>query len=436
VRSISRTRVVAFISLAVTATAAAPAWTENLTDAWKMAEQSDHRIEAAVADLDSAQAAERSARAARLPALSVSGGYTRFNTAPQFEFDMGNGLALQVPIFPGADYTSANLELKLPLYTSGRVSKNIASAQRTTASAADAEQVEHAFLRLEVARAYIDVLRARRLLRTSESSVASLTAHAADVANMVERELVTRSDLLAARVAQANAEQQRVRAENDVALAEAVYNRRLGRSLGYKPDLDAALPPAPVDASASPETLIATALQSRNEIRAYIARAESLQLQSDAERAALGPQVALVGGYTYFENDILNRKDFSMIGLNVTWSLFDGGQIRNRSASLRAASRAAESRLEDLRTLIELEVRQAWLDVRESRARVTTAAEAVAQAEENLRMSRELYGAGLGTNTQVLDAVALQVTAANNRDNAALDEVLALYRLSHAVGAL
>lgn len=433
-RSISRTRVVAFISLAVMA--AAPAWAENLTEAWKMAEQNDHRIEAAAADLDSAQAAERSARAARLPALSAGGGYTRFNTAPQFEFDIGNGSPLQVPIFPGADYTSANVELKLPLYTSGRLSNNIASAQRITESAADAQRVEHASLRLEVARAYIDVLRARRLLRTSESSVTSLTAHAADVASRVERELVARSDLLAARVAQANAEEQRVRAENSVAIAEAIYNRRLGRSLDYKPDLDATLPTAPVDASASPDTLIAAALQSRNEIRAYIARAESLKLQSDAERAALGPQVALVGGYTYFENEILNRKDFSMVGINVTWSLFDGGQIRNRSASLRAASRAAESRLEDLRTLIELEVRQAWLDVRESHSRVTTAAEAVAQAEENLRISRELYGAGLGTNTQVLDAVALQVTAANNRDNAALDEVLALYRLSHAAGAL
>jgi outer membrane protein TolC len=107
-----------------------------------------------------------------------------------------------------------------------------------------------------------------------------------------------------------------------------------------------------------------------------------------------------------------------------------------RAPSLRAASRAAQSRLADLRTLIELEVRQAWLDIREARARVASAADAVAEADENLRISRELYGTGLGTNTQVLDAVALQITATNNRDNAALDETLALYRLSYASGRL
>lgn len=42
--------------------------------------------------------------------------------------------------------------------------------------------------------------------------------------------------------------------------------------------------------------------------------------------------------------------------------------------------------------------------------------------------------AGLGTNTEVLDAVALQVAAANNVDHAALDESLARLRLARSVG--
>lgn len=433
--SIRRCGLMALAGLAV-ASAAAPVGAESLADAWRLAEQNDHRIMAAAAELDSARAAERSARAGRLPALSATGGYTRFKAAPQFELDSGSGSALQLPIFSGDAYASAGVEVTLPLYTGGRLSKGIAAAERATSSAADAESIEHAALRLDVTQSYIDVLRARRLLQTAESSVASLTAHAADVGSLVERELVARADLLAARVAEANAEQQRVSAQNAVALAEAAYNRRLGRPLDHAPDLDATLPPAPVDAGTTPEALIAAALTSRAEISAYAAQAEALDLQSDVERAALAPQIALTGGYNYFDNEILDRKDFSMIGIGVTWRLFDGGQVRNRSAALRSASRAARSRLEDLRTSIELEVRQAWLDVRQSRARIATAAEAVNQADENLRMSRELYGAGLATNTQVLNAVALQVTAANNRDNAALDEVLALYRLSHATGAL
>jgi outer membrane protein TolC len=103
---------------------------------------------------------------------------------------------------------------------------------------------------------------------------------------------------------------------------------------------------------------------------------------------------------------------------------------------LRSAGRAAQDRLDDLRSGIELQVRQAWLEVHEAQARVKASAEAVAQAEENLRSSRELYGAGLATNTQVLDAVSLEVNAVDNRDNAALDESLAMLRLSYAAGTL
>jgi outer membrane protein TolC len=60
----------------------------------------------------------------------------------------------------------------------------------------------------------------------------------------------------------------------------------------------------------------------------------------------------------------------------------------------------------------------------------------VAQAEENLRTARELYGADLGTNTQVLEAVSLRTGAVTNRDNAMLDEALAQLQLARAVGAL
>jgi outer membrane protein TolC len=47
-----------------------------------------------------------------------------------------------------------------------------------------------------------------------------------------------------------------------------------------------------------------------------------------------------------------------------------------------------------------------------------------------------LYGAGLASNTQVLDAIALRVAAANNRDDAAMDFELARLRLARATGEL
>ena len=61
---------------------------------------------------------------------------------------------------------------------------------------------------------------------------------------------------------------------------------------------------------------------------------------------------------------------------------------------------------------------------------------AAEQADENLRIARERYTAGLGTQTQLLQAESLRVQALRNRDDASLDAGLAQLRLARAVGAL
>ncbi len=425
------------LSVVMFATAAIPAAVagETLEDAWQRALGNDSALAAATAETAGAQAGERAARAARWPALTASGGYTRFDNAPRFDF-AAPGFAFEVPIFAGDDYLSGSVQLKLPLFTAGRIAAGIDAAHQGAVSASETERATRGSLRLAVAEAYIEVLRAKRVQRTAESSVASLSAHVSDVQNMVERELVARNDLLAARVALADAEQRRVRAENGVALAYAAYNRRLGEPLDRAVDLDEALRVESQFGAAPLDVLLQRAVDSRGEVAAMAARAGALDRQAAAERADMLPQVALAGGYSYFDNAILDRKDFSSVGIALTWNLFDGGQARNRASALRSASRAARHRTNDLRSLIELQVREAWLGVKEAQARLDASREAIAQADENLRMTRELYGVGLGTNTQVLDAVALQVSAANNRDNAVLDQSLAELRLAHAVGDL
>ena len=281
------------------------------------------------------------------------------------------------------------------------------------------------------------VLRARRALAAAEASVASLTAHASDVDAMVSRELVASNDLLAARVALANAEQLRLRAANALELANAGYNRLLGEPLERVPELNE----RGVEEGMSPESrpldaLVGAALANRGELDVLDARAGELEAMSRAERGRLLPQVSLVGAYSHLETTVLDREDFSTVGVGVRWTLFDGGQVRQRAAAMARSGRAARLRLDDLRSRIGLEVREAWLGVAEADARRIAAREAVAQAEENLRISRELYGAGLASNTQVLEAVTLRVAAAGNRDDSTIDAELARLRLARATGEL
>jgi outer membrane protein TolC len=122
--------------------------------------------------------------------------------------------------------------------------------------------------------------------------------------------------------------------------------------------------------------------------------------------------------------------------VGVQWALFDGGQSRKRAAALERNRRAADEQRADVESYVALQVRQAWLDVEETRRRIEVTAGAVEQAEENLRIARERYGVGLGTQTQLLEAETLRVQALTNRDNAMLDAGLARLRLARAVGSL
>jgi outer membrane protein TolC len=222
-----------------------------------------------------------------------------------------------------------------------------------------------------------------------------------------------------------------------VLLAQAAYNRRLGQPLDRVPELDERLVDGASDPTARPlASLVEAALANRDELGALAAQAAAFDAQARAERGRSLPQLALTAAYDHLETTVLDREQFASAGIGLRWTLFDGGQTRARAAALRRQGDAARLRRDDLRTQLELQVREAWLGVGEADARRAAAGAAVAQADENLRISRELYGAGLVTHTQVLDAIALRITAVNDRDDAEYDAGLARLRLQWAVGEL
>jgi outer membrane protein TolC len=407
---------------------------ETLDDAWRMAAQRDAGLAAIRSRADAGRAGELAARAERWPKVTIDGSYQRFDDAPSFSFPVGAGNFTSPELVTDDDYLMGRARVEMPLFTGGRVAAGIESARQAARGAGLAEESYEQDLRLEVATAYVEVLRARRTLAAAESAVASLSAHANDVAVMVEREVVARNDLLAARVTLADAAQLRLRAENRSALALAAYNRLLGEPMDRPAELeDPVNAPPPAN---SIEELIERAKANRRELAGLEARALSLAGQARRENASRWPQVGLMADYQHLESQVLDDEDFALLGVGFSWSLFDAGRVRQRANALRSESRAAAHDRDDLQSRVALEVQQAWLDVREAVARVPLTREAVDQADENLRVGQELYSVGLATNTVVLDALALRRNAVRNYDNAMLDVVLGNLQLKRAIGEL
>ena len=122
------------------------------------------------------------------------------------------------------------------------------------------------------------------------------------------------------------------------------------------------------------------------------------------------------------------------LGVNVTWTLWNGGRTAAQVAEARHLLDAARERTAELDSQIALEVRQRRLDLESARAQVATAEVGVRSASEARRVVAERFTAGVATSTDLLDAQVDQLEAELDRTRALANVKLAEARLSRALG--
>jgi len=412
---------------------------ETLEEAWAVAIVADRSLEAVRRQTQAAEQTLSAAKAIRWPNIDVKGAYTQLDDVP--ELDLGQtGLPLTLSQFGIAgddNFFAARGQINIPLYTSGRISRGIDAASAGLNAARFQEQGSTQNTKLAVAEAFVGVLRAQRAAEVAKTNIESLTAHARDVENLYKKGLVPKNDLLAARVALADARQKGITANNRIDIGRAAYNRRLGRALHEPVILEEVMPRlAPEALKNDLQILTKRALNQRTELIWLFEQAQALRHRASGIRAEGNPQIGLTGAYTYLENSILDDEDVWSASVGIQWTLFDGGVIKSRAGAFNKQSEALLQQREDLVSIIALQVRQVWLDVNETQKRLDVTREAVDQAEENLKVAKDRYRSGLANNTVVLDAEGLRTLSRSNHYNARYDAALAKVRLARAVGLL
>ncbi|MEY3880834.1 MAG: hypothetical protein RIQ94_1630 [Pseudomonadota bacterium] len=420
--------IVGLVSILIPFTMAAAA--ETLDDAWNNALNNNHQIKSAKADTSASEQQLHAVEGQRLPELNLSSGYTQFSETPAAKTQIAGQSAQFSTSQPGS--LKAQAIASVPIFTSGRISHNIDAA---TASllAVQANEITSALnIKVQVADAYVMVLRMESALQVAQSHVDSLTAHIKDVNNLFDQGMVARNDVLAANVELVNAQQLVVQANNQLDISRARYNQILDRSLTDTVNLTHHFPEIP---PGTLNELSSNALKQRPELVTMTQHIESLGQQAQSVKSGLLPQVAVNGGYQYQENRYQAFQGLWMANVGVDWKLFDGSSSHRSDAMTGQAISLKEQR-DDLSSMIGLQVRQAWLDIQETQKRITVTQQAIGQADENLKVTTDRYQQGLSTNTEVLKAEDLRITIQGNFNNAKLDAALAVVHLRRAVGIL
>ena len=425
---------------------------ENLRDAWAIALGTNQQLQASRQTSAAAGQELASSRSSRLPQIQTLNAQA-FLTNP-----------ISVPSSSGQpkaasggqeQFTISAVAAIVPIYTGGRIRNTIASnGAQLNASKAD-EATTALDLKLEVARAYVDVLRANRGVAVAESNVVSLTAQARDVGNLVAQGRGIRNDLLAAQVARANAQQRKIQVRNRLSIAWATYNRYLCRPMDIVVPLEELShePPPPPSGDAADramllqdtepitvdeaqiQTLIDHAMRNRPELASLSEQARSIHAQAAVERASTRPQVSFLAANLYQNVRFLpTEADTGAAAFVLNWTLFDGGKSRRHAMALRAARRVQHQPAVRPRRGHQAPGPLGMADLSGGPAPHPLTRAAIVQAEENLRVARSRYLQQRGTNTEVLDAETARIQSYDNYFNALYDAIQADFELRRSVG--
>jgi outer membrane protein TolC len=226
------------------------------------------------------------------------------------------------------------------------------------------------------------------------------------------------------------------RGQRDVAAAD--FNRLVGID---PPGM--AEPVASLDAtSVVPDvnSAVDAAQRGRQERVALQRRIQAATDQGAAAAAGRRPAVAVAGGVDYARPNPrifprADRWDDSWdLGVNVSWSLWDGGRTESEVVQAASLAEAARQRLAEFDSVLPVEVRQRALEIESGVAAVAAAADAVRAASEARRVVTERYRAGVIAEIEVLDAEFALLQAELDRTRALANVRLAEARLQRATG--
>ena len=362
---------------------------------------------------DAAGATVAARAALARPVVTAATGFLRTNHVDEFGVAQpGGGTRVIFPDIP--NNVHARAEVTMPVYPAGRVGELVAAAEAGRRAAAADGRSAGADIALEITSAYYGLLTARErvrvLERALERSDASLEAVRARVASGV----LAPNDVLSATAQRARQNVQLIEARNDAALAEA----QLGRLVGAAPEQPIVLATAAdqpltdaADLTARPiAELIERARSARPERQAMAERQASLRATAAAASSASRPQVSVLAAVEPARPNprFVPRVDAWNtgwdLGVNATWTVFDGGRSRAEQASALSEADAVQHRIEDFDRIVAVELRQRLLDLATARAALEASGEAVAAASEARRVLGERFLVGVATNTDVLDA--------------------------------
>ena len=430
----------------------------TLEESIEIAKRSNLTVQTAEQSLKTAEAQVRTARAGLLPRITASGNYTYFKDIQKSVIQADGGFGFPMPggemnetSPPSTDNESDLIELEFgahhnvqgtlnltqPIFAWGRYYYGYQAAKLNYQAVQRDVDAAYNQLRLDVSEVFYGVLIAQEFVRVAQQSVSLVEKQLGIAEVSLKAGAATDFDVLRAKVQLANAKSQLVRAENAIITAKNAYktvlNIPLVEDVSVKGTLE--IPEKHQIPALNLDALIEQALKNRPEVHRTQLSEDAARKQVDIAKTRRLPDLGLFTNYQISQNERLTQMNrIWSVGLQINIPIFDG-------FATRAAVQQSESTLKQVqlggtqvKVGVEFEVRNAYLNLIGAQTLINVQREAVAQAQESVRIANLQFQNGIITTVALTDTQLALAQAEVNRLQAYHDYVVGLASLEKAIG--
>ena len=401
--------------------------------------KNSHVLQASSARIEQAQAQVKQAQDNRLPSASVSGSYL-YLANPNYSLKTNSG---------GSD-TSGNkgglpkinqamygiLNISLPVFTGGKIKYGIESAKYLEqAMSLDADYDKEGVI-LNSVNAYINLYKASVTLDVVKENLLQSEHRDSVFTRLEQNGLMARNDLLKAELQTSNIQLSLLDAESNLKMANVNMDLMIGypETTTLKPDT------AGFDNEISLKTLDEyeqLALQNRKDLQALNFRKEAAIAGISIAKSDLFPSIALSGGDVAANIPGLLSISFAAnIGVGLKYNISSLWKSKANIAAAKSRVTEINANQAQLSDGVRLQVNQDFENYLLSQKKTDVYNKAVAQAEENYRITKNKYDNALVNTTDLLDANVSLLQSKINLAVAKADVLLAYSKLLETAGTL
>jgi outer membrane protein TolC len=416
----------------------------SLDEAIKLGVENSKQLRQAEASLDEAKARVAQARDRAWPEVKVSATYLRINT-PKVSFknssdDSNSGGSSDGGNSLGAAFSNLHeiqlgqVSLTQPIFSGFKIRNTrlmetyLAEAARYDVNTSKSKVV------VNTARAFFNYYELLETQKLVEQNLRQAQQRVTEFKNLEAQSLLARNDRLKAELQANNIELTRTEVNNNVALAQFNLNILLGLpdSTVLMIDTTEMFKNPPI---ATWDIYLQKGLENRSELKSAQWQVKAGEASERIAKANRYPSLALTAGYVNANlPGVLSVTNALNAGLSLQWNIT--GAIHSKHVINEARAREQKTKLSEQisNDQVRSQIKEKFLNYQKSLEKIRLSEQAIVQAEENFKITKNKYEAGLVILSDYLDADVTLLQTRIDMATARSERMIAYYELEESVG--